>query len=82
MFYYYENKLEVDFIIKQNQDLLAFESKYTDGIEIDSKGLSGLKRLQEGDLRLQLKSINVITENIQKTEGGVEFVPLYRLLLD
>jgi len=82
VFYYYENKLEVDFIVKQNQDLLAFECKYTDDIEIDSKGLSGLKQLQNSELGSQLKLVNVITKNIQKSDGVVEFTPLYKLLLD
>lgn len=81
VFYYYENKLEVDFIVKQNQDLLACECKYTDDIEIDSNGLLGLKQLHNSKLGSQRKSVNVITKNIQKTEGGVEFVPLYKLLL-
>jgi predicted AAA+ superfamily ATPase len=80
VFYYYQNQLEVDFIVRLGAELLAFESKYTDDIEIDSKGLSGVRQLMS-DEDLKVQKTVVVTKNVEKIEEGIEFVPLYKILL-
>lgn len=80
VFYYYKNQLEVDFVVRQGADLLGFESKYTDDIDIDSKGLFGVRQLLS-DQELNFKTVVVVTKNIEKMEGEIDFVPLYKVLL-
>lgn len=81
IFYYYQKQLEVDFIVRQGADILAFECKYIDDIEINSKGLSGVRKLIS-DKNLQVKKTVVVTKNIEKIEEGIEFMPLYKVLLE
>lgn len=83
VFYFYENRLEVDFIVKHLDSYLAFESKYTDDISYDSKGLNGIKSLfkKTTDTNFKLQKIVVVTKDTKKLENGIEFVPLHELLL-
>lgn len=81
VFYYYQNQLEVDFIVRQGADLMAFESKYTDDIEINSKGLPGVRQLTS-DHDSKVRKITVVTKNMESVDEEVNFVPLYKILLE
>jgi predicted AAA+ superfamily ATPase len=80
VFYYYKDKLEVDFVVKTADGLIAFESKYTDEIDHASKGLLGLNQLIK-DQSKNLIDTFVVTRKVEKQEEGIKYTPLYKLLL-
>jgi len=76
--YYWKNKGEVDFILKEkNQDLTAINVSYTDEIpEREIKALLEFKKEFKNTTKLIL-----ITKEIEKTEQGITLIPLWKWLL-
>ena len=76
--YYWKNKNEVDFIVKKADNSLdAINVSYADEIdERETKGLLEFKAQNKKTARLLL-----ITKSTEKTENGIEFVPLWKWLL-
>ena len=78
--YYWKNKGEVDFIVKEkNQTLEAINVCY--GEEINERETKALKECK-AEFKEKLKSLTVITKYIEKEEGGIRFVPLWKWLLE
>lgn len=76
--YYWKNKNEVDFVIKNpDYSLEAINVSYTDEIdERETKGLLEFKSQNKKTVKLLL-----ITKNTEKTENGIKFVPLWKWLI-
>ncbi len=75
--YYWKNKGEVDFIIKnKNQSLTAINVSYTD--EVDEREV---KSLLEFKKEFKNRDLIILTKDIEKKEKGVRFVPLWKWML-
>ena len=78
--YYWKNKGEVDFIIKEkDQALEAINVCY--GEEINGREIKALKECRE-EFKGRVKSLIVITKDIEKEEEGIAFIPLWKWLLE
>ena len=77
--YYWKNKTEVDFIVKNsNQKITAINVSYADEInERETIGLLEFKR--EFD---KTQELIIITKDTEKKEKGIFFVPLWKWLLN
>lgn len=76
--YYWKDKGEVDFVIKnKNQNLTAINVSYTD--EIDKRETEALLNFKK-DFK-KTKEMIVLTKDLEKQERGVSFVPLWKWLI-
>lgn len=77
--YYWKNKGEVDFILKEkDQSLIAANVSYTDTIEErEIKSLLEFKKNYK-----KTKQLLVITKDIEKEENEIKFIPLWKWLLE
>ncbi|MFH1696795.1 MAG: ATP-binding protein [Candidatus Diapherotrites archaeon] len=76
--YYWKNRDEVDFIIKNaDNSLEAVNVSYSD--EINEREIKGL--LEFGKEFKKTKKLTLITKGTEKKEGGIEFIPLWKWLL-
>ena len=76
--YYWKKKNEVDFIIKnRDNSLSAINVSYTD--EIPERELKALLELKK-ELK-KVKRLILVTRNIEKSEGEIKFIPLWKWLL-
>jgi len=77
--YYWKNKGEVDFIVKNDdQRLIAINISYTDDIdERESRALLDCKK----ELK-KVKELIILTKDIEKNENGINYVPLWKWLLE
>ena len=77
--YYWKNKGEVDFVIKNKDDSLsAINVSYTN--DIDKRETSGLKEFRE-HFADKVKDMILLTKDVEKTEDGIRFVPLWKWML-
>ena len=74
--YYWKNKNEVDFIVKDNNDLTAINVSYTD--EINEREIKGLIEFKKENKKARLI---LLTKDLEKQESGVSFIPLWKWLL-
>ncbi len=77
--YYWKNKNEVDFIIK-NKDNSLSALNVTDADEINKREISGLMDFKK-EFKIKTKDLIILTRNIEKSEGGIIFMPLWKWLL-
>jgi len=76
--YYWKNKGEVDFVIKnKDQSLTAINVSYTDAI--DARETDALLEFQK--TFKNIKEIILITKNVEREKGGIAFIPLWKWLL-
>ncbi len=77
--YYWKNKMEVDFVVKNNdQSLVAINVSYGDAIsERETKGLLELKE----NFGSKVKELVLLTKNTERSEQGIRLVPLWKWLL-
>ncbi len=77
--YYWKEKGEVDFIVKNNnQTLTAINISYTDEInERETRSLTEFKNKFK-----KTEELILITKNTKKQEKGIKFIPLWQWLLD
>ena len=75
--FYWKNKNEVDFIIKnRDQTLEAINVSYTNELnERETKGLHEFKK------EFKTKKLILITKDLEKKEKGINYVPLWKWLL-
>lgn len=76
--YYWKNKKEIDFIVKERDgSLAAINISYTDDIlERETEGLLEFKKeFKKAD------ELILITKDIEKVENGIRFIPLWKWLL-
>ena len=78
-FYYWTNlKEEVDFVIKNGNDsLTAVNVSYTN--EIDERELRGLLKFKKQFKKCE--KLILLTRDMEKEEGGISFIPLWKWLL-
>ncbi len=77
--YYWKNKNEVDFIVKnKDQGLTAINVSYTDDVnEREIKALLDFKK----EFKPKVKELILLTRDIEKMEHGIRFIPLWKYLL-
>jgi len=77
--YYWKNKNEVDFVIKKaDNSLEAINVSYTD--EINEREIKGLQEFKKQ--KNKTKKLTLITKNTEKKENGINFIPLWKWLLE
>lgn len=76
--YYWSNKSEVDFIIKnKDQSLTAINVTYTNDIrEREIKGLLEFKN----EFGSKVRDLIILTRDTEKVEGDIRFLPLWKWL--
>jgi len=77
--YYWKNRGEVDFVIKnKDNSLTAINISYTDKIEErETKALLDFKK----EFKAKAKQLTPITKDTEKKENGIKFIPLWKWLL-
>ncbi|HUW67970.1 MAG TPA: DUF4143 domain-containing protein [Candidatus Nanoarchaeia archaeon] len=77
--YYWKNKGEVDFVIKdRDSSLTAINVSYTD--EIDERETKAM--LEFADEFLQhVKELILLTKYLENTDGRIKFIPLWKWLI-
>ena len=76
--YYWKNSHEVDFVVK-NPDNSLDAINVSFGDEINERETKGLEEFREQNKRVA--RLAVITKDMEKTEGKIEYVPLWKWLL-
>jgi predicted AAA+ superfamily ATPase len=77
--YYWKDRSEVDFIIKnRDQTLTAINVSYTD--DIPEREVYSLKEFAS-KYKNKIKELVLITENTEKKEQGILFIPLWKWLI-
>jgi len=78
--YYWKGKKEVDFIIKnKDQSLTAINVSYAN--KIDEREIKGLKEFK-ARFKSKVKGIILLTKSFSKKEKNIEFIPLWKYLLE
>ncbi len=73
-----EKQEEVDFVIKNSDSsLTALNVTYSD--DIDEREINALIKFKS--FYIKTKEMIILTKNIEKTENGIKFVPLWKWLL-
>ncbi|MFH1359216.1 MAG: ATP-binding protein [archaeon] len=76
--YYWRDKGEVDFVIKEKNILTGINVTYSD--EIDKREANGLLEFK-GKFNKRVKKLIIITKNLEKTERGIVYIPLWKWIL-
>ena len=76
--YYWENKGEVDFVVKENNNLIGINVSYSD--EIDEREKNSLKEFKK-EFRKKIKDILIITKNLEREDDGIKYIPLWKWLI-
>lgn len=78
--YYWRNKEEIDFVVRnRDQSLSAINVSYAD--EIDERELKALLDFKN-KFKKKVKELLLITKDLEKTEYGIRFIPLWKYLLE
>ncbi len=78
--YYWKNKGEVDFIIKnKNNTLSAINITYSD--EINDREIKGLLEFKN-KFKGKVKEMILLTKDLEKSESGIKYIPLWKWLLN
>ena len=75
VFFWKENR-EVDFVIKENNNITAINVTYTD--EIKEREIKGLIEFKETYKNAKLI---IITKDLEQEEDGIKYIPLWKWLL-
>ena len=78
--FYWHNKHEVDFIIKEkNNKLTAININYTDKInEREIKGLLEFKK----EHKSKIKDLLILSKNLEEKKDGINIIPLWKWLIN
>ena len=77
--YYWKNKGEIDFVIKnRDQTLTAINVCYSD--EIEEREIKSLLEFKK-EFKSKAKELVLLTKDIEKKEQGIRFIPLWKYLL-
>jgi predicted AAA+ superfamily ATPase len=77
--YYWKNKGEVDFIVKdRDSSLTAINVSYTD--EIDERETKALLEFAD-EFSPKVKELILLTKDLEKTEGRIKIIPLWKWLI-
>jgi len=77
--YYWKNKGEVDFVIKdRDSSLTAINVSYTD--DIDERETKALLEFAD-EFSPNVKELILLTKDLEKTEGRIKIIPLWKWLM-
>ncbi len=77
--FYWEDKNEVDFVVKHKDNTLsAINVSYTN--DIDDREIRGLVEFKK-KFKSKTKELIIITKDISKKEKGIDFIPLWKWVL-
>lgn len=77
--YYWKNKGEVDFVIKdRDSSFTAINVSYTD--EIDERETKALLEFAD-EFSPKVKELILLTKDLEKTEGRIKIIPLWKWLI-
>ncbi|MBS3176718.1 ATP-binding protein, partial [Candidatus Woesearchaeota archaeon] len=77
--YYWSNKGEVDFVVKEKDDsLTSMNVSYSN--EIDEREINALLTFKKQFSKT--KEIIILTKDLEKKEKGIHFIPLWKWLLE
>jgi hypothetical protein len=77
--YYWKNKGEVDFVIKdRDSSLTAINVSYTD--DIDERETKALLEFAD-EFSSKVKELILLTKDLEKTEGRIKIIPLWKWLI-
>ena len=77
--YYWKNKHEVDFVVKNPDNSLdAINVSYTD--EIGEREKAGLQEFRKQNKKT--RKLTIITKNTEKTQEEIKYTPLWKWLLE
>ena len=77
--YYWKNKGEVDFVIKDmDSSLTAINVSYTD--DIDERETKALLEFAD-EFSPKVKELILLTKDLEKTEGRIKIIPLWKWLM-
>lgn len=85
VFYFYKDKNEVDFIIKNKGNLIPVEVKYKKDIDLNDKRLKGLKKYIETHPKCKkafVVSAQKKKEQVSYCQCKIYFLPLWEVLLN
>ncbi|RLI97759.1 MAG: hypothetical protein DRO99_02515 [Candidatus Aenigmatarchaeota archaeon] len=75
--YFWKGKKEVDFIVREGDKLTAINVAYTDTPH--KRETEGLMEFKE---KYSNSELNLITKELEQTEEGINYIPLWKWLLD
>jgi hypothetical protein len=77
--YYWKNKGEVDFVVKdRDSSLTAINVSYTD--DIDERETKALLEFAD-EFSPKVKELILLTKDLEKTEGRIKIIPLWKWLM-
>ena len=75
--FYWKSRAEVDFIVKENNHLSAINVCFSNTIpDRETKSL-----LEFNEEFQNVKNLILLTEDLQKEENGIKFIPLWKWLI-
>ena len=78
-FYYWRNKGEVDFIVKnKDRSMSAINVTYTN--EIPNREVESLQEFKQFS-KSKIKELLILTRDLEKQEQGIRYIPLWKWLL-
>jgi len=80
--YYWKNGGEVDFVVKEEDNLLiAINVTYSDSVT--EREVSALKKFsKEEEFGPHIKELILLTKDTEKTENGITYIPLWKWMLE
>jgi len=80
--YYWKNGGEVDFVVKEEDNLLtAINVTYSDTIA--EREVNALKKFsEEEEFVPRIKELTLLTKDTEKTENGITYIPLWKWMLE
>jgi len=76
--YYWKKKGEVDFVVRENGKLTAINVSY--GQKLDEREVNGLLEFKD-IFKGEVKRLLIITRDMEKTEKGIDYIPLWKWLI-
>ena len=75
--FYWKNNHEVDFIVKKDNSICAINTTFTDAI--NSREIKSLLEFKEK--HRNVRKLILLTQDLMKEENGIQFLPLWKWLL-
>lgn len=77
--FYWKNKQEIDFVIKEkNNKLLAINVNYTD--KINEREIKGLQEFQK-EYKSKISKLIILSKNLEEKKEGINIIPIWKWLL-
>ncbi len=77
--YYWKNKSEIDFVVKEEDKLIGINVTYSS--EIDKRETKGLLEFKE-NFEKNIRRLIIITKDFEGKNEGIEFIPLWKWLFE